>query len=236
MLSAQEHKPDFVRVQGKAQHNERIAKEYLKNELIPWTQGDSAGKTIYLKMSHMFGHGFVEPLIELKVPFEALFVYRDTREVALSMWRMGYVPVRWFRTDDYFLRPECKYNVYRIEPKIYTGWSDYQLCYWHTLEMEGRARKYKQMFSDRDILYYETTYPDFVDIDNFLHLAHKMNLGEIDAARYEEVQKKGKINATYSGVRDRTFAEIDSHEQAVREAISEHTKKLGGLHVYGGAV
>jgi len=236
VLSAQEHRPTFVGVQGKAQHNRRYAKKWLKSEMIPWIGGDSAGKTIYLKTSHVFGHGFVEPMIDTGVPFEVLFIHRDIREVSLSMWRMGYIPVRWFRTDDYFLRPECRYNVLRVKPSVYKSWSDYQFCYWHTLEMAGRAVKYKRIFAELEIPYYETTYPDFTSKEGLLKLSAEMRLGYFDEQTYQEVDKKGKINATYLGVRNRTFAEIDDHEQAVRKTVSEHLEELGGLHIHGGAV
>lgn len=107
-----------------------------------------ARKPIYAETSHLPCKGFLESLLELGVRFELVHLQRDPRAVALSMLALRSVPGRTFLGTKYYLSP-WDADLARPIPVLATQQpSDYQLCYWYTLEIEARAERWRDRESE----------------------------------------------------------------------------------------
>lgn len=85
---------------------------------------------VYVETSHCFALGFLEPLVEMGYDSDIVQIQRNHRDVALSYWRRWSIPGRTRRGKEFLLQP------------TFDGWTeltDYQLCYWHALEVDRRA-------------------------------------------------------------------------------------------------
>jgi hypothetical protein len=94
---------------------------------LPAIQG--YGVDTYIETSHLFV-GFLPSLLSVGLMPDVLQITRNHRDVALSMWRRRSIPGRTERGRIYVLSPD------------FSGWgdyTDYQLCYWHSREVEQRA-------------------------------------------------------------------------------------------------
>lgn len=134
--AAHEPKPDFVEVARAARRDPTEAARFWRCEKLPYIA--SLDCDTYVETSHLFGKGFVKPLLDMGVVPDVIVLRRNARDVALSRWRRGSIPARTPNGQRYLLHPE------RAEHCPLPRWwamTDYQLCYWYTLEMEARIQE-----------------------------------------------------------------------------------------------
>ena len=84
---------------------------------------------IYIETSHVFP-AFLPSLWAIGEGAAIIQIKRDHRDVALSYWRRRSIPGRSGRGKSFLLQPD------------FDGWrdlTDYQLCYWHSREIERWA-------------------------------------------------------------------------------------------------
>ncbi len=137
--SEHEPTPDFVEVMRDAQRDPNVAVEFLRERKLPAIQETRA--QTYVETSHLFGKGFFEPLFELGILPDVIFLSREQRDVAKSLLRIGTIPERTENGRKYLLSPN--------DPDVLpiSDWeelSDYQLCYWYTLETSRRTECYRE--------------------------------------------------------------------------------------------
>lgn len=131
-----EGKPDFVDWARAARRDPEIARRFWACEKLPHIISLDVCE-VYVETSHLFGKGFVRPLLDLGVVPDVIVLRRNFRDVALSRWRRSSIPARTPSGQLYLLHPEQAEWCHL--PRWWT-FSDYQLCYWYTLEMEGRTQ------------------------------------------------------------------------------------------------
>ncbi len=131
--------PNFVDVMRAAQTNPGAATDFLVKQKLPAIA--ATGAKTYVETSHLFGKGFFEPLFDLGIIPDAIFLSRGHREVAQSMQRIGCIPHRTESGQQYLLEPE--------DPDVlpcddWQNLTDYQLCYWYCLETARRSQSYRE--------------------------------------------------------------------------------------------
>ncbi|MBW2329156.1 MAG: hypothetical protein JRF04_06000 [Deltaproteobacteria bacterium] len=144
--------PEYVTCLRQIQSQPELARKFLLEEKLPVIAADPAG--IYVETSHLFCKGFVEPLLELDIVPDLVIHRRSMRDISLSLFKMGTIPGRTSKALRFYLSPEDQ-NVLSLD-----NWQqlhDYQLCYWYCLEIERRARHYKDVFKKRGARVTETT-------------------------------------------------------------------------------
>lgn len=134
VCAVHEGQPDFVDWARAARRDPQEAWRFWHCEKLPAIQ--ALGCDVYVETSHLFGKGFVKPLLDLGAVPDVVVLYRYYRDVALSFWRRGSIPAKTLRGQRYLLHPEQA--EYRPLPHWWR-FSDYQLCYWYTLEMRERT-------------------------------------------------------------------------------------------------
>ena len=155
VYSVHEPSPEFVDVLRSVQENPGLASKFLLEEKLPAilrTPGN-----IYIETSHLACKGFLEPLLELGIVPDLIIHRRPPRDVALSMFKMGTIPGRSDKGLLFYLSPA---NPGVLEISNWDRLHDYQLCYWYCLEIERRARIYKELFNKKGARISETTLLD----------------------------------------------------------------------------
>lgn len=167
-----EPEPNFVNTH-KLPYKKRL--EWLRDKKIPYILG--IAQSTYIETSNLVSQGFIEPLIELGIKFDAIIIYRDLRSVAISQWRRGHFPGRSALNQKWGIQPNFDYC------KL----TDYQLCYWHALEKRRRMDIYKTMVPGN---VYETETGKIISQPDFMALVKHMGLPAPDQSRYNSVKNK----------------------------------------------
>jgi len=184
-----EPQPNFVDVNQAAQQERPLAYQFwLERKLPAILQVD---EPVYAETSHLFGQGFVEPLLRLGVVPDVVVLRRSLREVALSYWRRRSIPGRTKAGRTWLLMPPDR-----------DDWTDYQMCYWFALEMEMRSVNAAWRLRRNGALVHETTLTALADgREGFEALLEELNLPEPDWTRYDEVAGQ-RVNATIGSRKD----------------------------------
>lgn len=155
VYSVHEPLPEFANVLRPVQNNSDLARQFLLDEKLPAIL--RAPTPIYIETSHLVCKGFLEPLLELGIIPDLIIHRRPTRDVALSMFKMGTIPGRSDKGLLFYLSPA---DPEVLELSDWKSLHDYQLCYWYCLEIERRARLYKALFLQQGARIAETTLVD----------------------------------------------------------------------------
>lgn len=179
--------PYFSSAMRYVQHYPEIALHFWIDWKLPRIA--QIQEPIYFEASHLFGKGFVEPLLDLGLIPDIVIMRRPQREVALSHMRIGSVPARTASGRNYLLQPD---DPVLCPVEGWQSFTDYQLCFWYTVEMEERSRVYSEMIRERGGLVVETTLSEFRTKDGFKRFIHAMKLPEpdvVDWLIYEVVHR-----------------------------------------------
>lgn len=135
--STHEPEPSFASTMRACQGQPQIATDFWVTSKLPAINA-TAGR-IYCETSHLFGLGFLEPLLALGIVPDLILLTREKRAVATSLYRLDTIPGRTEKGRTYYLSPD--------DPGVLPlpGWEmlhDYQLCFWYCLEIERRQRLY----------------------------------------------------------------------------------------------
>lgn len=152
VVSLHEPEPEYAEVLRDVQRDPEKAHNFLVDKKLPAIAAVNA--TTYIETSHLFCKGFLEPLLGLDIVPALLWIRRDHRAVASSMFRGGTIPGRTEKGLRFYLSPE--------DPGVLelAGWqdlNDYQLCYWYCLEIERRALHYRALYQSNQWFWAETS-------------------------------------------------------------------------------
>lgn len=195
-----EPEPNFVYAH-KWSYNKRL--EWLRDKKMPYILG--IAQSTYIETSNLVSQGFIEPLIELGIMFDAIVIYRDLRSVAISQWRRGHFPGRSALNQKWGLQPDFDYCYL----------TDYQLCYWHALEKRRRMELYKTMVPGN---VYETETGKIISEPDYKNLVNVMGLPPPDQNRYNMV-KNIKANKSLTSTVPPGF--INEQEKRVESLFKE---------------
>jgi hypothetical protein len=128
-------------------------------------------------------HGFIQDIIDLSpVTPNIIVLRRPPREVALSFWKLNWIPGR--TITDEFPGPG--------EPNTlpYAGWENahtYQRCFWYCCDVEWKIQKWSEVFRQQGSIIQETTLKNITDVNKFNALVEAFNLPPIDSVPTEKV-------------------------------------------------
>ncbi len=127
------HEPDpsFVEVVRLVREEPARAREFWIERKLPAMARSSA--PIYAETTHLFGKGFLKPLIELGLVPDLILLSRPYREIALSLLRLNCVPDRTSAGRAFLISPD---DPGVLPVADWRSLNDYQLCYWYCLETE----------------------------------------------------------------------------------------------------
>ena len=165
MTAEHEGDPGFHTVRLDNARNQMIGHDFVASKLNDWKDKEHVAHT-----GHMIWEGFVEHLFAEGITPNVILLRRPYREIALSMFRLGWIPGRnelirpWYNGPD---EPDALH---------YEGWEKahpYQLCYWWCLETERRIRYYLPLLKELDARVYTITTKQMLNDTQFdLMLKH----------------------------------------------------------------
>lgn len=217
-ISLHEPDPDFAYVMRKVQNNSKLAYEFLINVKLPHIA--SLPTKHYIETSHLFCKGFFEPLLDIDIKFDVVFLKRNKRDVALSLYQLNTIPGRTSLGLQYLLHP--------MDPDVLPlkDWEklhDYQLCYWYCLEIDRRMQKYHQIAKQKGLSTIDTNIENLRSFKGFRKFVSVLSLPEpnwreffrlrnqkINQKQYDKTRKIIDINRN-----------LDVMEQEVRDLIKD---------------
>lgn len=212
--SNHEISPNFNECMRDIQSNPGLATKFWLERKLPaiqW-QMDRAGDSVYFEASHIFCEGFLEPLVGLGYKPDLILLHRSFREIALSRWRRKDIPGRTQVGLEYMLKPDDP--VYLPIPN-WKYLSDYQLCYWHVLEIAERQIEYWDVATEYGGKAIVTTLDDIRDPRGFNILLSHLDLPSIAAEDHFDI----KINAWDRDL-DKMPEYLDEQERQVKKLVN----------------
>lgn len=129
----------------------------------------------YVETSHLACKGFLESAIELGLRPTLVHLVRDPRAVASSLFALNTIPGRTFKGIKYYLAPSDR--VFLPLPGDLERVTDYQLCYWYCLEVEERARVYRDRFEPLGVEIVRVELAELATAEGVLALGMRLGLG-----------------------------------------------------------
>lgn len=227
--------PEFHAAMRWAQRGDALARNFWLYAKLPAI--GALEQPIYLETSHLFGKGFFEPLIAIGGRPALIMLRRDKRKTALSMFALNDIPGRSRRAIKYYLSPEDALCVGLDDA---AGLTDYQLCYWHTVEMEARQDHFARRAEDLGL---GTAYLELSDLDKpgvfedlcasigiTLEAADSERLARISAHQTHQREGEKRAVALTAGQMDADEATLQPH---LRPLPAGRSRGGSNLPVYG---
>lgn len=208
-----------------AQSDPSVAERFWRDEKLPAIETLAAGRVAYIETSHLFNKGFVEPLLELGYVPDVIVLNRDARKVALSMLQRGSVPGRTERALRFYLSPT---DPVRVPLPNYERFTDYQLCYWYTLEVQAREEHYVRSLTAKGARVTYTSIDEAKTVSGFQRLLTGLGLPRPTVVGWmrflwrarKRVNVKAHKKVTHELGRAEAVPRLDALEDEVRRAVS----------------
>lgn len=171
--SEHEEKPAFHEYYRTIIDGKYSFKKFWLEKKLPYI-ATQVEEHFYADASHMGCKGFFEPLIELGIQPCFIFLKRENRAVAKSLWELNTIPYRTIKGLKYLNSPYDK-RVLQIDGDI-KKLTDYQLCYWYTLENDRAGKYYKSFFNEHNCSYIEISFDELIKADGILRIKKEMHL------------------------------------------------------------
>jgi hypothetical protein len=226
LAACHEPEPQFAAVMREAQRDAGIARRFWQDHKLPAIRRHA--EPIYVETSHLFGKGFVEPLLDLGVVPDAVVLERPHRKVAASLYRLNTTPGRTPKALRFYLSPADE--TFLELP----GWEtlhDYQLCYWYCLETERRNAWYSALLRGRGARVVATSLDEIADVEGFARLLSGLALPPLPLARRMAWRLFGKRRRNikdYDDARSTDALDFDALEGEVRARMRERQPRSGG--------
>jgi len=156
-----------------AQQTSEVATQFWLQQKLPKIYSHPA--PVYIETSHLICKGFLEQLWALDIFPELIFLIRPKRAVAQSLWQLNTIPGRSAMGLSYYLAP---FDPGVLAVKDWKTLSDYQLCYWYTLEMERRSEAYRTWAIQHHIPHYTIPFKELVLPDHWPSIWQQLGLEE----------------------------------------------------------
>ncbi|MDV6319140.1 hypothetical protein [Chromohalobacter sp. HP20-39] len=157
--SVHEPEPNYATVLPRVKENPRYALDFLDKKLKAIEDTTSSN---YVETSNVFGKGFLIPLLRQGIFPNLIFLNRDFRETAKSLYKRGSTPMRTKRGAHFSADPRVPGSLPIFSPDTL---SDYQLCYWGVLDSYFRQIEAKKIYDQEEQRYCWVTADDFHDFD-----------------------------------------------------------------------
>jgi len=188
IIARHEPTPRFSDVMRQVQQDKEIAYEFWLNQKLP--QIAQLKANIYLEASHMFCEGFLEPLLDMGIVPNVIFLSRPYRQVALSLYQLGSIPGRTRRGLTYLLSPG--------DPGVLLlpGWetlNDYQLCFWYCLEIDRRSKQYEVLLQEKGSQTARTSIAELNTLSGFHRLLGDLDIKKPTLRGYIRYMRFGRV-------------------------------------------
>jgi hypothetical protein len=142
----------------------------------------------YSNTAQSTSKGFIEHFLDLDKKPNFIFIRRDPRLIAKSLWELEWIPGTHPMHRVWYPGPQ--------EPGVlpYADWRKshrYQLCYWYVADHERRAQHYEKLFAEKGISTWHMDIPKMLDLKEFndmLEHFHLPNVSELSQKKVNGLQ------------------------------------------------
>lgn len=220
VMGRHEPPPSFHLLMRWAQGRPELARKFWVHKKLPAI--DRQATPIYAETSHLLCKGFLEPLLESGLRPGLVFLTRDLREIAVSMYRLNDIPGRTNRAIKWYLSPaDPTFSV--LPAGAADNLTDYQLCYWHALESAARISHYQTVAAEHGLPNALLDVEDLNDLDSFVSACTKLGISLTEESQARLRKEIGnRVNERKSEKRAMDFSdeELASQEEEVKELSS----------------
>ena len=216
--SEHEPQPNYADVLPYVKANPRYAIQFLEKKIgvINMIQEDN-----YIETSNVFGKGFFIPLIRMGVFPKLVFLNREFREVAQSLYKRGSFPARTKIGRHYSADPSFAGTLPIFQP---SHLSDYQVCFWGVLDSFWRQQSAAAIYDKEGKKYIWASATDFNDFERTLEIGEYLGLFVRDKEEAEfyhrrETNKHHNANSQTAGV-SRGHIDFDGEEKEVIDRVA----------------
>ena len=174
-----EPEPKFDPYLRDVQTRPGLAVEFMKRKLECMR-----GYGVYIETSHCFCEGFFLAAIEVGLEPDLILLSRNPREVSLSRLDRGGIPGRTPSGLQFLLSPRDSTALRPLTAEQFRQATDYQLCYWHTLEIAARQRAYAAFAVEMGHVAIHTTLDEISMLGGFSRLVNGLGLGAVNGDIY----------------------------------------------------
>lgn len=197
IYAVHEAAPPFHPYMRKAIHDKQVAAEFWEDDKIPTILATNAVK--YCETSHLICKGFLEPLFDKKIYPNLILLKRNKREVAKSIFFLNTIPGKTPAGLEYYLKPDDPTVLLPVAD--WQSLTDYQLCYWYTLEIDARQEYYGKIVRENGAKTLVVDFEQLLAGQLFNELTDFFSLGRIDffLKMKLRIQSLFKVNAKTKG-------------------------------------
>jgi hypothetical protein len=210
-----------------AQHDASVARRFLLEYKLPFIARTPTRN--YVETGHLICKGFLEPLLALGIVPRIVFLRRAPRRIAASLLARRTVPGR--------SKLGLKYLLHPGDPRVVPlpGWlrmTDYQLCFWYTLEIERRQRLYAMQLDSLGATWVDVTADELHDGARFLDTVAALALLDDTVDRASLLRDHAEISsvvhnanaaapeaAIWDGEEDAVWRAVDRFDPTLRAAV-----------------
>jgi hypothetical protein len=156
--SMHEPVPQFHPHMRQALYDRDLARAFWIHQKAPTIV--AMGVRSYVETTHLLCKGFLEPLFEEGIYPNLILLKRRNRDVAKSLYYLNTIPGRTEAGLKYYLKPDDPGVLHPV--RDWQLLSDYQLCYWYTLEIEARQHHYASLVRSHGARVLEVHFHDLV--------------------------------------------------------------------------
>ena len=168
--SEHEPQPNYADVLPDVKANPRHAIRFLEKKLSAIRE---IREHTYIETSNVFGKGFFIPLVRMGVFPKLIFLNREFREVAQSLYKRGSFPARTNIGRHYSVDPSFPGALPVFQPN---NLSDYQICFWGVLDSFWRQLYAAKIYDKEGAKYVWASAKDFNDFENTLEIGEHLDL------------------------------------------------------------
>ncbi|WP_161598983.1 hypothetical protein [Aidingimonas lacisalsi] len=172
--SEHEPEPNYASVFPHVKSDPRNAIKFLEKKL---STIDSFDEENYIETSNVFGKGFLIPLLRMGRMPGLLFLNRDFRETARSLYVRGSIPVRSKMGRHFSADPSVPGSLPIFSPE---SLSDYQMCFWGVLDSYYRQLQAESVYKKEGGCYCWVNASDFHDFEKAVSIGSTFGLGVSD--------------------------------------------------------
>lgn len=168
--SEHEPAPNYADIFPSVKENPRESINFLKKK-IDIINGFK--EQHYAETSNVFGKGFLIPLVRMGISPQLIFLNREFRKTAKSLYTRGSFPMRTALGRRFSADPTVPGSLPIFEPHTL---SNYQLCYWGVLDAYYRQIQVEQLYQKISGNFLWASTEDFNDFEKTLKIGSTLGL------------------------------------------------------------
>ncbi|GHB10082.1 hypothetical protein [Salinicola rhizosphaerae] len=182
--SEHEPAPNYSDILPSVKENPRASIEFLKEKI---NIINNLKEQHYAETSNVFGKGFLIPLVRMGISPQLIFLNRNFRKTAKSLYTRGSFPMRTTLGKQFSADPTAPGSLPIFEPQTL---SNYQLCYWGVLDSYYRQIQAERIYQKISGNFLWASTDDFKDFNKTLKVGSLLGLHVDDLEEARRMHKK----------------------------------------------